>query len=491
MAKPTIPVDQPKDEDIIGEGAEKIRETRQALYDLFPINPDDLDYEDTANYWPAGSLTGGQAPGIDNNNPPTDDTFQDRAFLIGQTTLRYDYDIPADHNAITPGPIDASSVTVDVPAGSTWTVVGEEDLNVQYLRDLEDVDVDSSADGDALLYDISTNSWYASPAPPGPPGPPGGGINLLGEVATNTDLPGWPNSYTGSIGDAYYTEDTKHMWVWSESVEWIDAGRAEGPQGEPGPKGDAATVDVGGTTTGAPGTSAAVINSGSTSAAVFDFTVPRGDVGPKGDPGDPFNPDGDYTVTGDWNFTSSGNSFTGDGSGLTNLPEGKTYRLETDANLRSVPQIQLVDEDDNFSDVQMIAGTGMSIASSASAITFNCDVAGGVQLNNNQSWTYGQYNEQKADAVKAGSGISTRYSWDAQAKPVMSLSDNSTATYIASPYAPTVNGMFISITWVSYGGGQVWSFSDDFDSKLGPPEDTGENVTRVFVSRFGKWTDVA
>jgi hypothetical protein len=73
----------------------------------------------------------------------------------------------------------------------------------------------------------------------------------------------------------------------------------------------------------------------------------------------------------------------------------------------------------------------------------------------------------------------------------MSLSDNAVMGYVASPYAPTVNGMFISITWVSYGGGQVWSFSDAFDSKLGPPEDTGENVTRIFHSRFNKWCDVA
>jgi hypothetical protein len=40
-----------------------------------------------------------------------------------------------------------------------------------------------------------------------------------------------------------------------------------------------ATVDVGTTTTGAPGTDATVVNSGTTSAAIFDFTIPRGDVG--------------------------------------------------------------------------------------------------------------------------------------------------------------------------------------------------------------------
>jgi len=43
--------------------------------------------------------------------------------------------------------------------------------------------------------------------------------------------------------------------------------------------GSAATATAGTTTTGIPGSSAAVVNSGTTSAAVFDFTIPRGDSG--------------------------------------------------------------------------------------------------------------------------------------------------------------------------------------------------------------------
>ena len=49
-----------------------------------------------------------------------------------------------------------------------------------------------------------------------------------------------------------------------------------------GDRGEAATVSVGATSTGAPGTSAAVTNSGDSTHAVFNFTVPKGD---KGDPG--------------------------------------------------------------------------------------------------------------------------------------------------------------------------------------------------------------
>ena len=49
-----------------------------------------------------------------------------------------------------------------------------------------------------------------------------------------------------------------------------------------GEKGDAATVDVGTTTTGDAGTNASVVNVGTTSAAVFNFTIPRGNTGATG-----------------------------------------------------------------------------------------------------------------------------------------------------------------------------------------------------------------
>jgi len=53
-----------------------------------------------------------------------------------------------------------------------------------------------------------------------------------------------------------------------------------------GPTGMAATVAVGTVTTGATGTSASVSNSGSSSAAVLNFTIPTGATGAKGDKGD-------------------------------------------------------------------------------------------------------------------------------------------------------------------------------------------------------------
>ena len=55
-----------------------------------------------------------------------------------------------------------------------------------------------------------------------------------------------------------------------------------GSQGTPGNDGAAATVSVGTVTTGAPGTNVSINNVGTSSAAILDFTIPRGDAGQDG-----------------------------------------------------------------------------------------------------------------------------------------------------------------------------------------------------------------
>jgi hypothetical protein len=59
----------------------------------------------------------------------------------------------------------------------------------------------------------------------------------------------------------------------------------QGPTGLQGNPGAAATIAVGTTATGAPGSNASVSNSGSSSAAVFNFTIPAGIQGPIGPQG--------------------------------------------------------------------------------------------------------------------------------------------------------------------------------------------------------------
>ena len=56
----------------------------------------------------------------------------------------------------------------------------------------------------------------------------------------------------------------------------------QGVQGLQGPAGNAATITIGSVTTSAPGTSAQVTNSGTSSAAVLDFVLPKGKDGADG-----------------------------------------------------------------------------------------------------------------------------------------------------------------------------------------------------------------
>lgn len=60
-----------------------------------------------------------------------------------------------------------------------------------------------------------------------------------------------------------------------------DGSKIKWPKGD---KWDAATISVGTTTTWNPGTNASVTNSWTSSAAVLDFTIPRGNKWDKGDP---------------------------------------------------------------------------------------------------------------------------------------------------------------------------------------------------------------
>ena len=65
-------------------------------------------------------------------------------------------------------------------------------------------------------------------------------------------------------------------------IEVLQQTAGIGPQGPTGPTGPSGTLTVGTVTTGAAGTSAAVTNSGTSQAAVLNFTLPRGDAGTGG-----------------------------------------------------------------------------------------------------------------------------------------------------------------------------------------------------------------
>ena len=103
----------------------------------------------------------------------------------------------------------------------------------------------------------------------------------------------------------------------------LDRGELTGPKGDPGAPGAAATVAVGTVTTGAAGSGAAVTNAGTASAAVFNFTIPRGDKGETGAAGAQGAP-GPNEVS-ESTATALSGLLKGDGTKVTTAAAGTDY----------------------------------------------------------------------------------------------------------------------------------------------------------------------
>ena len=110
--------------------------------------------------------------------------------------------------------------------------------------------------------------------------------NRVGLVTTNPDAGLHVNS------NAYVNTDLRvgSQIEINATAGHVKAGSFEGDGSllqntPPGADGAAATIAVGTTTTGLAGTDASVTNSGTSSAAVFDFVIPRGEQGIQGNPG--------------------------------------------------------------------------------------------------------------------------------------------------------------------------------------------------------------
>jgi hypothetical protein len=96
---------------------------------------------------------------------------------------------------------------------------------------------------------------------------------------------GVPSSGLGVNGDFYIDFDDTIIYGPKTAGAWGSGTELIGGPGNTGAPGIAATIAVGTVTTGAPGSSVAIVNGGSSSAAVFNFTIPRGDTGSTGPAG--------------------------------------------------------------------------------------------------------------------------------------------------------------------------------------------------------------
>lgn len=127
----------------------------------------------------------------------------------------------------------------------------------------------------------------------------------------------------------------------TSQVVWSSGNNLHVTTGAQGVQGPSGTIAVGTVTTGAPGSSAAVTNSGTNTAAVFDFKIPQGNTGNTG-------PSGTLTV-GTVTTGAPGSSATVTNSGTNTaavldfqIPQGQTGNIGTPGS--TVQQPLLVGE---------------------------------------------------------------------------------------------------------------------------------------------------
>lgn len=222
---------------------------------------------DTGSPGPDGPAPGLQSPAADANNVQLkgDGTLGDATATVAQDAngdLKFSFGVPV-------GATGATGATGETGSGGT-------------------VDAGSAT---SLAYDAAptVNNSGSTTAAVFNFGIPKGMPQKVGIAGVP------PTSIAGSPvkpGDLWLDDNTLQLYVYykdpSGDEYWVSVSR----MGEQGP---AATVAVGVTTTGSPGTNASVVNNGTSGAAVLNFTIPRGE---KGDQGDRGNDGSNSTVPG-------------------------------------------------------------------------------------------------------------------------------------------------------------------------------------------------
>ena len=143
------------------------------------------------------------------------------------------------------------------------------------------------------LSDASTVNAGSVVGPQGPQGIQGiqGIQGVQGDAGTNGTDGADGTDGTDGISVSSATISGDNLVLTMSDASTITAGNVRGPQGTQGIQGTAgndgaaASITVGSVTTGNAGTNATVTNAGTSSAAVFNFAIPRGAAGADGQDG--------------------------------------------------------------------------------------------------------------------------------------------------------------------------------------------------------------
>lgn len=201
-----------------------------------------------------------------------------------------DFGIPRGADG-TAGP----GTTVSVTVGQTTTLAAGEKATVT-----------NSGTAEALVLDFGIpagpkgdTGLQGSDGPKGDPGEKGeqGEQGVQGDPGPKGD-PG--EAATIAVGDVTALEPGEEPTVTNTGTNTAAIFAFGIPKGTPGADGAAATITVGQTTTLDAGQQATVTNSGTSSAAILDFSIPKGEKGDKGEPGEAsiaaLTPRGDFSA---------------------------------------------------------------------------------------------------------------------------------------------------------------------------------------------------
>lgn len=232
------------------------------------------------------------------------------------------------------------------------TVVSDADRRVLYVSDWTGGSGSKPASGlyvgsSGLVSNIAqaidirgTTGATGATGPTGPTGPagvtgPAGATGATGAAgAAATVAVGSVTTGNAGTNAQVSNSGTSSAAILNFTIPRGDTGATgpAGPTGATGPAGTAATVTVGTTTTGTPGSLASVTNVGTTTAAIFNFTVPEGATGATGAAG----ATGATGPQGPAGPAPSGTGLVSVTGGVLDTPSTLSARVAADAsNLRT------------------------------------------------------------------------------------------------------------------------------------------------------------